>query len=338
MPNGDYLGKRGANAGDDYHELWAVRRALELIVPGTPLVALTVEGVLAADEAGIADAMWDGVDAACYFGPDLERIERVELVQLKYSGSSPTARWTVARLAHADNQKKTNAVIRRLATAWKTMREQRPALDAARGISVKLVSNQPVVNEVTRALAARPSDPKRTRLRKASGLGARDFTSFVAALDLSQCGDVSRFAHEERVIVALSVLKDGDVRSEFAQLREFMRKRMRPEGKGQEITAESIFSLFGHADRRAFFPCPARLEVAAPLIPRAASDTLRDRFLAGAMKLCLRGAGGEGKTTVLQDLATKLPKGSELIVYDCYGEGTYLDADGHRHRAEDAFL
>ena len=338
MPLGDYLGKRGGNAGDDYHELWAVRRALELIVPSTPLAALTVEGVLAADEEGTADAMWDGVDAACYFGSDPEQIDRIELAQLKYSGSSPTARWTVARLASADNQKKTNAVIRRLATAWKAMCDKRPALGADGRIKVKLVSNQPVADDVARALAAKATNPERLRLRAASGLNAHEFTAFVAALDLSECGDVSRFAHEERVIVALSALKDGDVRAEFAELREFIRKRMRPESKGQNITAESIFGLFGHADRRVFFPCPQLLENVSPVIPRGASSALLGRFLTGVMKLCLHGAGGEGKTTVLQDVASKLPPGSELIVYDCYGRGTYLDADGHRHRPEDAFL
>lgn len=338
MPRTEYQGKRGASAGDEYHELWALRRALELVVPGTRLCAVTVEGVLASDEQGVSEAVWDGVDTACYFGEDIDRIDAVELVQLKYSGSAPDTKWTVARLARADNNKKTNALIYRLATAWKAMRERRPELHVAKTITVKLVSNQPVADDVTKALLAAASHPDRKRLHQASGLNSRDFKAFVAALDLSECGGASRFAHEERVIEALSQLTDGDVRTELDQLREFIRKRMRPEGQGQKITAESIFGLFGHADRRSFFPCPSKIQKVDPLIPRSASDQLRDLFVAGTLKLCLHGAGGEGKTTVLQDLVAKLPTGSELIVYDCYGEGTYLDANGYRHRAADAFL
>ncbi|WP_375428502.1 hypothetical protein, partial [uncultured Sphingomonas sp.] len=340
MARSEYHGKRGANAGDDYHELWAVRRALELIVPGSDLIALTVEGVSPEDAVGVDDAQWDGVDVACYHGPDTDTIEAVVLIQLKYSGSEPNKAWTVSRLAYASNKGKTNALINRLAAAWKSAREKRPELDAADNISVKLASNQPVAQEVLDAMSAVPGDPDLESLRAASGLGQADFAAFALAMDFSECGDTSRFAHEERVIVALSALKDGDVRSEFTQLREYVRKRMRPEGSGELITAESIFGLFGHADRRAFFPHQSRIAAVAlaQLIPREAAGRIRDRFIEGALKLCLVGAGGEGKTTALQDLDRRLPKGSELIVYDCYGEGSYLNANGYRHRAEDAFL
>jgi hypothetical protein len=312
----EYQGKRGANAGDDYHELWAARRALELIVPGSDIVALTVEGVSTADAAGVDDAQWDGVDAACYLGPDAETIEAVDLVQLKYSGVSPGTPWTVARLAYATNQKKNNALINRLATAWKAMRKKRPHLAAGNKIRVKLVSNQPIAQDVFDAVSAAPSDPERAKLREASGLSEEDFTAFVPALDFSECGDQSRFAREERVIIALSALKDGDVRADFTQLREYIRRRMRPEDKDELITSESIFGLFGHADARAFFPCPAHIGPIDRLIPRVAAEQIRKRFAAGVAKLCLTGGGGEGKTTILQDLVTRLPAGSEVIVYD----------------------
>ena len=126
----------------------------------------------------------------------------------------------------------------------------------------------------------------------------------------------SRGSRIRRVIIALSALKDGDVRAEFTELREYIRKRMRPEGKGDLITAESIFGLLRHADARAFFPCPSRIAPVDRLIPRVAAGLIRDRFAAGVTKLCLAGGGGEGKTTILQDLETRLPSGSELIVYD----------------------
>jgi hypothetical protein len=334
----DYSGKRGSNAGDDYHELWAARRALELITPGTNLVELTVEGVRTDDSEDIDDASWDGVDAAFYYGPDVDTIEGVELVQFKYSGSDPDVTWTVARLAYAKNKAKTNALIARLGSAWKGMRKQRPELDAADKIVVKLASNQPLAPEVLDALTAAPSDAMRTKLQEASGLTLSEFTAFARALDFSDCGGQSRFAHEDQVIQTLSGLTDGDLRAEFAVLREFIRKRMRPEGSRETITAESVFGIFGHADKRIFYPCPTEIARVSELVPRAAAGTIQALFAQGTQKICLAGAGGEGKTTVLQDLAQRLPTGSELIVYDCYGGGTYLNSNGYRHRAEDAFL
>ena len=48
----DYVGARGSNAGDEYHELWAVRHALRLLDEHTPLSAMTVEGLRAEDGTG----------------------------------------------------------------------------------------------------------------------------------------------------------------------------------------------------------------------------------------------------------------------------------------------
>lgn len=44
MAQPDFRGARGSNAGDDFHELWALRKALALLDPDTDLVAVAVEG------------------------------------------------------------------------------------------------------------------------------------------------------------------------------------------------------------------------------------------------------------------------------------------------------
>ena len=66
-PIADYRGARGSNAGDQFHEFWALEQVLRLLTPGTPLQGVTVEGVLS--EAGPDNEQhWNGVDCALYFG------------------------------------------------------------------------------------------------------------------------------------------------------------------------------------------------------------------------------------------------------------------------------
>ncbi|MDP2605594.1 MAG: hypothetical protein Q8S00_23880, partial [Deltaproteobacteria bacterium] len=65
-----FRGARGSNAGDDFHELWALRQALALLDQDTALTAVTVEGLLAEDEEGKPLDTWDGVDCALYYGSD----------------------------------------------------------------------------------------------------------------------------------------------------------------------------------------------------------------------------------------------------------------------------
>ncbi len=79
--NADYGGARGSNAGDQFHELWALDRALSLLNPATDLQALTVEGVRTSEDLTDDKATaWEGVDCALYYGDrTLAGANRVEL-------------------------------------------------------------------------------------------------------------------------------------------------------------------------------------------------------------------------------------------------------------------
>ncbi len=146
----DYRGARGSNTGDDFHEVWATRQAIRLLNGEEDLKALTVEGV---QELGGSVDTWDGVDCALYFGgPDAASANHVRLAQLKYSGASPEAPWTVARLTYAkagSGKAKDGSVIARLTKAWKAMRKLRPGAPPP---SVALVTNQPVSPELLEAV------------------------------------------------------------------------------------------------------------------------------------------------------------------------------------------
>ena len=119
----DFAGARGSNAGDEYHELWAVRQALRLLDENTPLSAMTVEGLRVEDGTG---AFWDGVDCTLFYkGDSSSTAARVELQQLKYSAANPAAPWTVARLATGRGGNVASSPIRKLANAYKKITEKR---------------------------------------------------------------------------------------------------------------------------------------------------------------------------------------------------------------------
>ena len=112
MAEQDYRGARASNAGDEFHELWAIRQALALLEPATELKAITVEGVLAAAPKDTASNVWDGVDCALYFGSDtVAAASRIDLIQLKYSPSDPSKAWTIARLCSNSSKKGNNSVF-----------------------------------------------------------------------------------------------------------------------------------------------------------------------------------------------------------------------------------
>lgn len=336
----DLGGARPSNAGDEFHELWALRRALALLDHESPLRAVAVEGLRREDEAGTDPAIWEGVDCTFYFGGDtLATATRIEIEQLKYSTADPGKAWTVARLCEATNKKQDNAAIARLATAFAGIREKRPDLVPGVGLVVRLVSNQPVDPTVMAVLAGAPS-AEYQKLRSASKLDKSKFGAFATALDLSLAGQSSRYVLDDRVVAAISALTEEDARTSRDELMRWLRTRMMmPDRPRDPITrSDLLIRIAGSANPSALFPGePALTRVADP-IPRAAAGLVLQRMLAGVQKLALIGEGGCGKTTALFQIEAGLPSGSAMVVYDCYGAGRYLDSDAERHRPQHAFL
>ena len=90
MGQPDYRGARGSNAGDDFHELWALRQALALLDQKSGLTAVSVEGLIAEDESGTPQDTWDGVDCTLYYGGDATKADRIVITGSDKGGSEAT--------------------------------------------------------------------------------------------------------------------------------------------------------------------------------------------------------------------------------------------------------
>ena len=347
MRNLDFRGARAAVVGNYFHELWALRHALSLLEPNSPLTALTIEGLRSEDEKGNPSTTWDGVDCALYYGaPSAADCERIAIEQVKYSAAKRNQPWTVARLTENTRKSGNNSVLRRFADIFRALLTARG--NSQDGIALRLVSNQPVSDHTDRLFKAinaiktgrNSGRGKKVRnsgpISKAAGLAGDTLKDFASALDLStQTG--SRFAIEESILKKIAAWADDDANVLLDSLLLFIQRKMLPEAKGERITKESMLAQFGFSDARALFPCPPKLKrIENPVTRSVASEIVR-LLASGEKFICLHGTGGCGKTTVLQEVGEKLPAGSAMITFDCYGEGRYLDSDAYRHRPQDAF-
>jgi hypothetical protein len=107
-------GARESNAGDEFHVLWAARRAVQLLNPSSGLQKVFMEGVSQEDARDIDDELFLGVDLSEYYGGgEFETASRVEVSQLKYSTRHPGKVWTASRLCASKSAKGTDSVIQR---------------------------------------------------------------------------------------------------------------------------------------------------------------------------------------------------------------------------------
>lgn len=342
-----YQGARGSNAGDQFHEFWALEQVLQLLEPGTTLKAVTVEGVKS-EAVGPDDPAWDGVDCGQYFGGEtLETADEVHLSQLKYSTADPDKSWTVARLTNSTASTTNNSVIRRLANAYK---KAKGGVKAGAVIKVRLVSNQPISERVRKALCSRWSGSIASarfyqqvaddlkELKTASGLSESDFADFVSVIDLSEAGQASRFATEAKVVSLVAQSLGDDVSSEVSELLRHIRQMMLPEAHRDVINEHVLLTWFDLGSREGLFPAPADIVLPTKRIPRAVAPEVIDALNAGERLILVQGEGGCGKTTLMQEVADRLPKGSVSQLFDCFGGGRCVHSDDKRHLPENAFL
>ncbi|MBI2353660.1 MAG: hypothetical protein HYV06_01300 [Deltaproteobacteria bacterium] len=345
----DYGGARGSNAGDQFHELWALLQALELLKPKTELTAVGVEGVRTESTSQTLDnPTWDGVDCALYYGgTSLETADRVEFIQLKYSAANPEKKWSVARLLENSAKKTNNSVIRRLADDFK---DARLRLKPGAHLSIRLVSNQNISDELKTLIDTRwkgslkkanldPSTKNGLQeLIKASGIAENDFQGFLSTLDFSECGNQSRFSVKEKVVESVARLLGNDVSSEVRELQVRMRELMLPERSREIVTEKDVFLWFGLCGRDGLFPCPPDIQIPQKVIKRETVTDVVNLLTKGERLVLIHGAGGCGKTTLLHQIADCLPQGSVTTYLDCFGAGRYLQTDDKRHLPENAFL
>ncbi len=355
---------RESRAGDDFHLLWAARRALALLDPRSALQLVRLEGLNPAD-AEEGDDHFLGVDLTEYYGGrTLADAARVATAQLKYSVKHPDRAWTAARLA-ARPRKGGTPVVRRLAEIFSGLIDegQGGGGQAAIGkISIQLVSNQPAARDliaalrsVQEALADLPFDTETSRatrsltteakdlivqLQHASGLPSARFSAFLRVLDLSACGSDPRSLQRIRLSQELGTLIVGPHRDGLAALLEFVRSQVLPEAATSPgIDRSDVLAALGTPSADDFLPAPPRFRTPQEVVPTPEPAALATVLIDSPTRIVLaHGAAGIGKTTTVLGLEKELPAGSIVIPCDCFGAGDYLSPGEERHSARRALV
>ena len=353
-------GARESNAGDDFHVLWAARRALSLLDPSTELKGITVEGP-EPNESYNVDPTGDlllGIDLAEYYGDvTLEGADQVVYSQLKYSTRRSTERWTAARLCRGKKGGYAGSVIHRLGLIMHAYLQDLGRDLALEKIKIKLVSNQHCDDSLMKAIAKacetleKSPEPMQFRqlqprirndlqiplqvLRKATTnvLSSSQFCDFLRMLDLRECGTDSRLNHSHALYRELGQVGVDDTRTFYLELKSFIHQRMMPENRNAGIiTVADLAPVFKLADTTQLFPAASHITTVVDYVPREQEHEFAQTVLNAKDKIvCLHGSAGSGKTTIAESLSRHMPTGSVSVLFDCYGGGSYLDPSQERH-------
>lgn len=331
-------GASASTAGDDFHELWALKKVLELLDPRSDLARVIVEGV-PTDEAHAQ--LGDRAQAA-----DVTLFRRAgdgeEAIyeQLKYSVANPDTPWTWARLfkRKTATRAETSVIIK--------LTDLYSGTDGLR--SVRITTNQPLSLEVSDTVPEfvallrggggdRPETLK--RLSQESRLSDAKLADFLDAFDLTGFGSASRLRLETDLLSTLGQMTDADARDDLRELHSRVAALILPENrKNATVDRETLLAWLGAGAEAALYPAPSNFTEPEHWIERRNTPALVDRMMSKSNGLVrLSAEGGCGKTAFMTKLKGYLPAGSETVLFDCYGGGLFLSSEDRRHLPSHAF-
>lgn len=348
-------GARESNAGDDFHLVWAAKKALALLEPNTNFKALSVEGPSPADAKDFEIDSNDllSIDVAEYYGAKtFEEASKVIFSQLKYSTRMGNEDWTLAKLCTPGNKKKDNSIIRRLAQTYNGFNKRYSNLEYK--LILKLVSNRKIevplkellntckkiiakdsivqYSNLKTALYSQDEKDMLKRLYEETHLASREFIGFLICLNFDDCGTAIREIQRSEVIQKLGLWGETDLKSDYNNLIMYINKQMTPEAENAEPIDKFVIANIFSQTPTSMFPAKPQIIHTKNYVEREIISEIAENILNNSGQcLCLHATGGMGKTTIIDHLEEKLPEGSVVLTYDCFGGGEYLNPATPRH-------
>lgn len=326
---------RASRDGHEFHEAWAARKALQLVLPSDDLVGIAVEGLSPADQVNAVDEAVEIADLTFYFGPEptFSEARSVVVVQLKYSKSAETVPFRVS------NAKKT---IEKFAASLTDFSRRFGAGPAAQKLTFELVTNRPVADDFAEAVAGLAAgaaltgaaQEQATQFEKACGFEDRELREFASKLRLSGLvGSLSENKQQLSITLAdWSAAPDTMSRVRLGNLRQLLRDKAGLAGEGRNVIKRvAVLDALEVSSVEELFPCPASFPAVGEVVQREQLTIVAKLIPSLTQPLLIHAEGGSGKTVFMQSLSALLAHSSKTVLFDCFGGGDYRAPEDGRH-------
>ncbi len=329
---------RASRDGDQFHYLWAARRALLLLKPQSGLVAVTIEGASTTElkAAGTVEAGEELIDIGEYYGSTaIEQATLVRYMQLKHSTLQVNDVWQPSGL---------EKTVRGFAERYTALRKKLPAVPLYEKLELWFVTNRPISVDFIEAVedAAAHRVPRHSadleKLKKFTSFDGAELALFCGMLRFEGGKDdywTQRNILSQDISGYLPAL-DVDAPTRLKEL--VTRKALSESVANPAITKMDVLRAL-QTDETELFPSPCLIESIDDAVPRKQEAALVEAIVCAAGRpVIVHADAGVGKSIFSTRIGIILPKGSISILYDCFGNGQYRSATGYRHRHRTALV
>ena len=325
---------RASKAGHAYHEAWAARTALELLLPSTDLTAITLEGFDEQDEQELGIGAVEIADLVRYHGgTDVARSHRVTIVQFKYSIASAERAVRAADLA---------STLVKFAITDAELRAAHGDEHVENVVRYEFATNRPIHDNLAPAINAliAGSDVDGDLGRQAGQVAEalkdypHDAPSLLRRLELvgSKGSLIDAERHVSATLAAWSEPGDPDAEKRLLKLRNLIRIKAGPGGEADKrVDRVAVLAELevDHEDR--LYPTPDAFPEVHDVVQRDVLSEIIARAREADAPLIIHAAGGMGKTVLMQGIADQLRSDGPVVLFDGFGAGRWRDPADGRH-------
>ena len=326
---------RASRDGHEFHEAWAARKALQLVMPTDDFVGIAVEGLSPSDQKTASAKAIEIADLVLYYGkqPIFKLASSVVILQLKYSKALENAPF------RACDAKKT---INKFADAYVNHKKNHSVKDVENKLTFEILTNKPILPEFNEAISGLASGTflrgvaktQATQFTSASGLSGIELSEFAKKIKITGlAGNLTQNKqHLSRIVADWSVAPDAMARARLGNLKGLIRDKAGLAGEGKNVVTRidvlDALELQGPED---LFPCPASFPEVGQVVARQQLNDVANKIPALTKPLLIHADGGVGKTVFLQSLSKMLSDTHEVVLFDCFGGGNYRVPEDARH-------
>lgn len=320
---------RASRDGDQFHYLWAARKALLLLNPLSHLHTLTIEGP---SKSEFIEEVEDGeeiVDVGEYYTSNhFPEASKIIYTQLKHS------------TLHAEtpfDPSKLHNTIEGFSKRYQSLIQKESKAEILRKVEFHFVSNRAINAEFYKSINELKETGKVTKLtdlkklEKFTTLQGKDLEEFIKLVKfLSQ--EPNYIAQREILAQDVAYYLPGDDVNAPNELKELItRKALSENTKTPEITRYDVLrALKTNSDD--LFPVKNLIKQLENIVDRPIVRTLIDTINESeSQKFIIQAEGGVGKSILSTQIHNYIPSGSLSIVYDCFGNGDYRQSSSARH-------
>lgn len=327
MGNADLV--RASRDGDQFHYLWAARKALLLLNPLSGLHTLTIEGPSKTEFNEVVEEGEEIVDVGEYYTSNhFSDASKIIYTQLKHSTLHEKTPFEPSKLRNT---------IEGFSKRYRSLIDKESKDEVLKKVEFHFVSNRPINDEFYKSIIELKESGQITKTQNLQKL--IDYTELKGQA-LEEFIKLVKFPSQEPNYIAQREILTQDVAHYLSgddvnapnELKELITRKALSENQNTpEITrCDVLRALKTNPDD--LFPVKNLIKQLETIVDRPIVRTLIDIINEShSQKFIIQAEGGVGKSILCTQISNYISSGSLSIVYDCFGNGDYRQSSSARH-------